>query len=201
MILLGTNLSPFSRRVAIAMRLLGIDYERRLWSTQKDAAELRRYNPMVRAPTLILDDRTMLVDSSAILHYLLGEYAGETLVPPPGPARTRVLAISGIAVATMEKATALYVEARLGSEGAPRPAEEEKLRDQIRSGLDLLNARLDPERESLTLATIDAVCAFDFMQMIPDRVWAGEQRKSAALVALSGKWNREGPFGESQIRG
>lgn len=35
-ILIGTNLSPFSRRVAIAMRILGIDYERRLWSTQKN---------------------------------------------------------------------------------------------------------------------------------------------------------------------
>ncbi|MGH8186165.1 MAG: hypothetical protein ACREUC_06355, partial [Steroidobacteraceae bacterium] len=89
-----------------------------------------------------------------------------------------------------------YVEARLGSEGTPRPAEEEKLRDQIRSGLELLNTRLDSERESLTLATIDTVCAFDFMQMIPERVWAGEQRSCAALVALSEKWNRESPFRE-----
>jgi glutathione S-transferase len=198
-ILLGTNLSPFSRRVAITMRLLGIDYERRLWSTQKHAAELRQHNPMVRAPTLILDDGTTLVDSTTIFHYLFGQYPSETLLPVPGEARSRVLAISGIAVSTMEKATALFVEARLRSDGTLRPAEEEKMRDQIRTGLELLNARIEPEREPLSLAVVDAVCAFDFTKIIPESVWSGEQRNFSALAALSEKWSRESPFREIQV--
>jgi glutathione S-transferase len=195
-ILLGTNQSPFTRRVAIAMRLLGIDYQRRLWSTQKHAAELRQYNPMVRAPTLILDDGTTLVDSTTILHYLFGAHRSEVLLPAD---RTRVLAISGIAVSTMEKATALFVEARLRGNGTPRPAEEEKLRDQIRMGLELLNSRLEPAHEPLSLAVVDTVCAFDFTEIIPQSAWSGEQRNFAALVALSEKWNRESPFREIPV--
>jgi glutathione S-transferase len=192
-ILLGTNQSPFTRRVAIAMQLLGIDYERRLWNTQKHAAELRHYNPMVRAPTLILDDGTMLVDSTTILHYLFGAHRSEVLLPAD---RTRVLAISGIAVSTMEKSTALFVEARLRSNGTPRPAEEEKLRDQIRTGLELLNSRFEPEREPLSLAVVDAVCAYDFTKIIPASVWSPDEQELVALAALSQRWNRNSPFRE-----
>lgn len=198
MILIGTNLSPFTRRIAVAMHLLGIRYERRLLSTQKDAAELRKFNPIGRAPTLVLDDGTSLCDSGVILHYLLGQYAAERLLPPSGAARVRALTICGIAVSTMEKATALFVEARLRNAGTRRPAEEVRLANQVRVGLELLDARVR-DCEPAALATIDAVCAFDFLRALPAQVWSGDERKCGALAALSDSCNRQGALRDFPI--
>src|SRR3984893_4699173 len=56
MILIGQYDSPFVRRVAIALRLYGIGYEHRPWSTFGDADRIAAFNPLRRVPTLVLDD-------------------------------------------------------------------------------------------------------------------------------------------------
>lgn len=78
MILIGQYDSPFVRRVAIAMHLYGVDYEHRPWSTFGDAAKIAPFNPLIRVPTLVLDDGESLVESGAILDHL-DQVAG------PGP--------------------------------------------------------------------------------------------------------------------
>jgi glutathione S-transferase len=70
MFLIGQYDSPFVRRTAIAMRLYGIAFEHRPWSTFGDADKIAPYNPLRRVPTLVLDDGEALIDSTAILDYL-----------------------------------------------------------------------------------------------------------------------------------
>ena len=70
MILIGQYNSPFVRRVAIAMRLYGIAFEHRPWSTFGDADKIAPYNPLRRVPTLVLDDGEALIESAMILDYL-----------------------------------------------------------------------------------------------------------------------------------
>src|SRR3954467_9239040 len=48
MILIGQYDSPFVRRVAIAMRLYGIAFEHRPWSTFGDADKIAPYTPLRR---------------------------------------------------------------------------------------------------------------------------------------------------------
>jgi glutathione S-transferase len=55
MILIGQFDSPFVRRVAIAMRLYGIAFEHKPWSTFGDADKIAAYNPLRRVPTLVLE--------------------------------------------------------------------------------------------------------------------------------------------------
>jgi glutathione S-transferase len=76
----------------------------------------RRLRP-TRIPTLILDDGEVLVESAAILD-ALDEMAGpeKRLTPPAGPARRRVLKVTGIAVAAMEKAQWAAYELRFHPE-------------------------------------------------------------------------------------
>ncbi len=69
MILIGQYDSPFVRRVAIAMRLYGLAYEHRTWSTFGDAEKLAAFNPLRRVPTLVLDDGEVLIESFAILDF------------------------------------------------------------------------------------------------------------------------------------
>src|SRR5437879_13047557 len=70
MILIGQYDSPFVRRVAIAMRRYGMDYEHRPWSVFADAEKIAAHNPLRRVPTLILDDGEVLVDSWGIVDAL-----------------------------------------------------------------------------------------------------------------------------------
>ena len=69
-ILIGQYDSPFVRRVAVALRLYGIDYEHRPWSVFSDADRVRDYNPLCRVPTLVLPGGIALPESGAILDYL-----------------------------------------------------------------------------------------------------------------------------------
>ena len=70
MFLIGQYDSPFVRRVAIAMRLYGVAFEHKPWSTFGDADRIAPYNPLRRVPTLVLDDGEALIESAIILDYL-----------------------------------------------------------------------------------------------------------------------------------
>ena len=70
MFLIGQYDSPFTRRVAIAMRLYGLAFEHRPWSTFGDADKIAPFNPLRRVPTLVLEDGEVLIESTAILDYL-----------------------------------------------------------------------------------------------------------------------------------
>jgi glutathione S-transferase len=61
MFLIGQYDSPFVRRVAIAMRLYGIKFEHKPWSTFGDAEKIAPYNPLRRVPTLVLDSGEALL--------------------------------------------------------------------------------------------------------------------------------------------
>ena len=75
MILIGQYDSPFVRRVGIALTLYRLPFEHRPWSSFGEAEKIRRYNPLTRVPTLVLDNGEVLTDSHIILDYL------DSLVP------------------------------------------------------------------------------------------------------------------------
>lgn len=111
MILIGQYDSPFVRRVAIALRLYGLAFEHRPWSTFGDAAQIAPYNPLRRVPTLVLDDGEVLIESAVILDHL-DELAGEghALIAAAGPERRRALELCALATGLGDKAVALVYE-------------------------------------------------------------------------------------------
>ncbi|MBL8905922.1 MAG: glutathione S-transferase N-terminal domain-containing protein [Rhizobiales bacterium] len=117
MILIGQYDSPFVRRVGIALTLYGIAFEQWTWSIFGDAEKLQGYNPLIRVPTLVLDDGEVLIESHIILDYL------DSLVPPERrmfpakePARHRALRIAALATGLGDKAVSLFYEKRLHNE-------------------------------------------------------------------------------------
>jgi len=86
--LIGRFMSPFTRRVAISLKIQGLDFEHLDLSTATEADEIRKYNPMVRVPTVVLDDGTTLVDSAAILDWFDDQAGPEArLIPASGQSR------------------------------------------------------------------------------------------------------------------
>ena len=114
MILIGQYDSPFVRRTGIALTLYGLAFEHRPWSVFGDAGKIRPLNPLLRVPTLVLDDGTVLADSHLILD-CLDQLVGpeRALVPATGPARYHALRIAGLATGIADKAVSLFYEKRL----------------------------------------------------------------------------------------
>ena len=93
MILIGQYDSPFVRRVGIALVLYGMAFEHRAWSVFGDGEQVRRLNPLMRVPVLVLDDGFALTDSHMILDYLDGQVPAP-MFPRFEPERHRVLKVA-----------------------------------------------------------------------------------------------------------
>jgi glutathione S-transferase len=117
--LLGHYLSPYTRRVAVSLNTLGMTFTLEELSVMKEPERVRPHNPLLRIPTLVLDDGTALIESGAILDEI-DQMAGpaRALVPPAGPERRRVTQLTAFAIASMEKQQWASYERRF------RPAEK-----------------------------------------------------------------------------
>jgi glutathione S-transferase len=70
--LIGMLDSPYVRRVAISLDLLGVSFQHQALSVFSDFQQFQTQNPVVKAPTLVFDDGRVLMDSSLILEYFEG---------------------------------------------------------------------------------------------------------------------------------
>jgi glutathione S-transferase len=111
MILIGQYDSPFVRRVAISLRVLGFTYEHDTRSVFSDFDSMRMTNPLGRIPSLTLDSGKTLIDSVAILDWLDREVGPErALMPASGPARTKAMQLIALAAGAVEKFGAMNYE-------------------------------------------------------------------------------------------
>ena len=115
--LVGTYLSPYTRRVGITLNVLGQEFEHQHVSAFATPEPVREVNPVVRIPALVLDDGDVLVESSAIIDELQNIWGDAyTLAPASGPDRRKVMQIAAIAQAVLEKAQAAFYEPRFHPE-------------------------------------------------------------------------------------
>ncbi|MDQ6437238.1 glutathione S-transferase family protein [Mesorhizobium sp. LHD-90] len=139
MILIGQYDSPFVRRVGVAMTLYGLPYEHRPWSTFGDAEKIRPYSPLLRVPTLVLDDGETLIDSHMIIDHIDSLIEPERRMYPVGePARRRALKIAALAAGISDKAVSLFYELKLHDQSSKLWVD--RCRSQIFGALSLLDA-------------------------------------------------------------
>ena len=80
MILYGSTMSPFVRKVAAFAAEKGIDFELKAIGLGDPDPEFRAASPFGKMPALI-DGDYRLADSSAIIHYLEAKYPEPELIP------------------------------------------------------------------------------------------------------------------------
>jgi glutathione S-transferase len=109
--LIGMLDSPFVRRTAISLQLMGIPFEHRSISVFRTFAQFAALNPVVKAPSLICDDGLVLMDSQLILDYAetLPD-CRRTLMPTQSAERRRALRAIGLSLAAADKAVQLLYE-------------------------------------------------------------------------------------------
>jgi glutathione S-transferase len=120
--LIGMLDSPYVRRVAISLQLLGLRFEHQSVSVFSTFEKFRAINPVVKAPTLVCDDGTVLMDSTLIIDYaeaLAAQApAGRSLMPSTLAERQQALRVIGLALAACEKSVQIVYESMV------RPAEK-----------------------------------------------------------------------------
>lgn len=109
--LVGMLDSPYVRRVAVSMKLMGVPFEHQSLSVFRTFEQFRAINPVVKAPTLVCDDGAVLMDSTLILDYVEGRVIPEKrLMPAEGAARREALRLTGLALAACEKCVQIVYE-------------------------------------------------------------------------------------------
>jgi glutathione S-transferase len=191
-VLIGMLDSPFVRRVAVSMRLLGISYEHGNWSVGRDYERIRQYNPMVKVPTLVLDDGEVLSESGVILDYLDQSVgASRALLPASGRPRREALKLIALAIVAAEKGRDQLQEIFFRPEDKRHGPWIERLQSQMHAGLELLDRYCGSRGEGqwligegMTQADVTATCVFTFLSdAMPDSEVSAKYLHLRKLVA------------------
>jgi glutathione S-transferase len=190
--LIGMLDSPYVRRVAISLQLLGLGFEHRPVSVFRAFDEFQAINPVVKAPSLVCDDGTVLMDSNLMLEYAEGlaqAQGGRSLMPQNLASRQADLRIIGLALAACEKAVQFIYEHNL------RPPEKlhepwvARVTGQLQAafaGLEAEVARRPPAATTaqITQAGITSAVTWHFTQaLVPELVPAARFPTLAAFAA------------------
>jgi glutathione S-transferase len=189
--LIGMLDSPYVRRVAISLQLLELPFEHRSISVFSTFEQFRHINPVVKAPSLVCDDGTVLMDSTLIIDYAETLAAPRKSLMPSGVAdRRHALRIIGLALAALEKSVSIIYEHKV------RPPEKlhqpwvSRVTGQMLAAFDALEAELldrplGVTRETIDQAGVSTAVAWHFtQQLLPEVVDASSY---AALCDLSSR--------------
>ena len=188
--LIGMLDSPYVRRVAVSLKVLGLSFDLDQVSVFRHFEKFSSINPVVKAPSFITDDGTVLMESSLILEHI-AQLAPRSLMPADRAAHETALRQIGLALAGCEKTVSILYERNL------RPAEKQHQPwlDRVLGQLLLAYGALEREAspdwftgEVLMQPQITAAVAWDFTQHnIPELVRAEDFPKLAALSARAEK--------------
>jgi glutathione S-transferase len=187
MILVGQYDSPYTRRVAISLLVLGIPYEHDTRSVFGDFASMLKTNPLGRIPSLVLDDGTVLIDSAAILDFL-DESVGpaRALLPPSGTLRREALQRIALANGAVDKiGGGANYEKLIRPERYRWPEWIERTTTQGLGAVAALERLAWPADMPLDQAEITTGCALDYI-----RVTAPELMPDGRYPNLDALWRR-----------
>jgi glutathione S-transferase len=206
--LIGMLDSPYVRRVAVSLQLLGLNFEHHSLSVFRSFDAFADINPVVKAPTLVCDDGTVLMDSTLILDYAQALARPRSLVPQAAQPLALDLRVTGLALAACEKAVQIVYERGL------RPPEKlhQPWVDRVTGQLLAACAGLERElgrkplpqaQAELTQGGVSTAVAWCFVQaMLPEVVDAA---RFPVLDAFSAQAERfpafsRAPHGDGVVR-
>jgi glutathione S-transferase len=206
--LIGMLDSPYVRRVAISLQLLGLAFEHRSLSVFRTFDQFRAINPVVKAPTLVCDDGTVLMDSTIILDYAEALVAPRSLMPPGLSQRRAALRTIGLALAACEKSVQLFYERSL------RPPEKQhepwaaRVLSQMHAAFGELEAELaeqppPAERQQIGAAEVATAVSWHFtVRTLPGILKDAAYPRLRALSAWAEQLPQfiAAPYGDGTVR-
>ena len=176
--LLGTNTSPYVRKVRLVLLEKNIAHTYLIDPPREPGSQVARANPLGRIPALILDDETCVFDSPVIAEYADTLNDTPILIPRSDAlARMRVKRWEALADGIMDSAVVVRTE-------GIRPAEKQEAgnitrhNDAITRALAFMSAQLGQrawcEGSAITLADLALASALIYLDLRqPERDWRG----------------------------
>lgn len=202
MVLIGMLDSPYVRRVAVSLKLMGLAFEHRSVSVFRTYEEFRKINPVVKAPSFICNDGTVLMDSTLILDYLEHCVApGKKLTPAGGPERREALRLIGLAMAACEKMVQIVYEHNQRPPDKVHAPWLERVTQQATEAFTQLEKAVGAAKpwlqgERVGAADVAVACAWRFSQIYTKDVFPTS--KWPALVAYSARAEALPEFASTQ---
>lgn len=190
--LLGTNLSPYVRKVRLVLLEKNLPHEYLIDPPREPGSQVARVNPLGRIPALILDDETCVFDSPVIAEY--ADTLNDTLILIPrhdALARMRVKRWEALADGIMDSAVVVRTEV-LRPEDKQDASIIHRHNDAITRALaytaEQLGQREWCEGAAITLADLALVSALVYLDLRQaERDWRGAHPNLAAWFARMGE--------------
>jgi len=186
--LVGMLDSPFVRRLAITMRMLGIEFDHESRSVVAGYESFKDVNPLAKVPTLILDDGEMMIESSLIIAHVEA-LVGRSLIPADLDEQRRAYQIIAVALLGMDKVVARIYETEMRPEEYQYGAWLQRILEQIAAAFDWLEeavAGIEDGKwffgDEISQADISSAVAWRFLQFSAPSEAKTEERP--ALVAF-----------------
>ena len=189
--LIGMLDSPYVRRAVISLHMLGLEFEHQALSVFSTFNEFQRINPVVKAPTLVCNDGTFIMDSTLIIEYAEALAHPRSLMSSSIGDKQYALHLVGLALAACEKSVQIIYERNL------RPSEKQhqpwvaRVTGQLLAAYGALEEAitrrpLDSPDIAMGQAGITTAVAWYFTQkMLPEIVRASDYPSLAAYSVLA----------------
>jgi len=195
--LIGMLDSPYVRRVAVSLKVLGLPFTHEPVSVFRHFDQFTAINPVVKAPTLVTHEGTVLMDSTLILNHV-ERIVGRSLMPAETPAYTRALRQIGLALAASDKSVAIVYERNQRPEEKRYQPWMDRVGGQMLAALRELEGEVSEDwfaGDNVMQPEITTAIGWRFIQhMMPDLVPAGDFPQ---LVALSARAEKRPAFRET----
>jgi glutathione S-transferase len=192
--LVGMLDSPYVRRVAVSLQLMGLRFTHNNLSVFRTYPQFAAINPVVKAPSFVCEDGGVLMDSTLILDH------AESLVPPqrrlmPADPRERqqALRVVGLALAALEKSVQIIYERAIRPPEMQYAPWIDRVTGQLKAACRVLEEEVAkrpfaPAAERIDQAGVTTAVAWTFLQaLVAPQVPAAEH---PALVAWTDEAER-----------
>jgi glutathione S-transferase len=180
MLLRASPLSPFVRKIRMAIQHLGLAGRIEIVRADPMNPEdvLRRENPLGKIPVLMLDDGTAVYDSRVILEYLDHAAGGGLIIPDGWPARLEALTLQAMCDGVIDACILIVYEARHRPAAIHHQPWLDYQRGKVVRGLTAF-AKAPPDAKRFNIGTIAAACMLGYLDTRKQVDW---RQDFAALV-------------------
>ncbi len=200
--LIGSNTSPYARKVRIVMAEKKLDYNFVLEDVWSDQTTIKDANPLGKIPCLIMEGGEALFDSRVIVEYLDTLSPVGKLIPPVGRERAEVKTWEALADGVMDAALLARMEAVWSkrTEAQRSQAWIDRQLGKIDASLEAMSKGLGDKPFCtgihLSLADIAVGCALGYLDFrFPQIGWRNDH---PSLVRLLEKLEQRPSFAETR---
>ncbi|MFC3460585.1 MULTISPECIES: glutathione S-transferase N-terminal domain-containing protein [Massilia] len=184
--LIGSNTSPYVRKVRVVMAEKKLDYSFKLENVWSADTRILQSNPLGKVPCLLMEDGSALYDSRVIAEYLDTLTPVCKLLPPNGRDRADVKVWEALADGVLDAAVLVRLEKTL------RPQEQQSAQwitrqlGKVSAGLQVMSDKLGENAfcmgKNYSLADVAVGCALGWLSFrFPDIDWRGAHPNLARL--------------------